>query len=134
MATATKTAKEILTYTDDAGNLITSVTRSVSGDMSLPFKDVFAAGVTNVGVPAVIFAKARTQFFVFASDQPVTIKTNSATSPQETITLAAGGTYAWNTSHSEANPLAGDVNGVFITNAGTAAATVTIYPLINATP
>lgn len=134
MATATKTAKEILTYTDDAGNLITSVTRSVSGDMSQPFKDVFAAGTTNVAVPAIIFAKARTQYFVFSSDQPVTIKTNSTGSPQETITLAAGGTYAWNTGHAESNPLVGDVNGIFITNGGTAAATVTIYTLVNATP
>ena len=134
MATATKTAKEILTYTDDAGNLITSVTRSVSGDLSQPFKDTFAAATTNVAVPAIIFAKARTQYFVFISDQPVTIKTNNATTPQETITLTAGGAYAWNTGHAEPNPLVGDVNGVFVTNAGTAVATVSIYTLLNATP
>ena len=134
MATATKTAKEILTYTDDAGNLITSVTRSINGDMSQPFKDTFAAATTNTPVPAIIFAKARTQYFVFISDQPVTIKTNNATTPQETITLTAGGTYAWNTGHAEVNPLAGDVNGVFVTNAGTAVATVSIYTLVNATP
>ena len=134
MATATKIAKEIITYIDDVGNIIVTVTRNVPGDMTPAFMDTFAAGTTNVTVPAIIFTKARVQYFVFTSDQPVTIKTNSATSPQETITLTAGGAYAWNTGHPEADPLVGDINGVFVTNAGTALATVKIYTLINATP
>ena len=133
MATATLTAKETIQVLDDAGNLISSVARNVPGDSSSKVKDQFAGGSVNV-VVAFSLVKARTQMFSFSSDQPVVIKTNSATSAQETITLAAGAAYTWNALHSEANPILGDISALYVSVPGTTPANVTVYALTNATP
>ena len=133
MATATLTAKETIQVLDDAGNLVSSVARNVTGDSASKVKDQFAGGSANVLV-AFPLVKARTQMFAFTSDQPATIKTNSTSSPQETITLAAGGSYTWNAQHPEANPIVGDITALYVSVAGTSPANVTVYALTNATP
>jgi hypothetical protein len=129
----TLTCKETIAYLDDAGNLLASTTRAVSGDLKIGFKDTVAAGVTNQ-IVAIAFAKARTNFFVFSSDQPVTLKTNSTSSPQETIALPAGGVYAWNNLHTESNPLIGDVTAIYVTNAGPVVANVVLFVETAASP
>ena len=133
MATATLTAKETIQVLDDAGNLVSSVARNVPGDAASKAKDQFPGGSVNVFV-AFPLVKARTQLFAFTSDQPATLKTNSATTPQETITLAAGGSYTWNAQHPEPNPIIGDITALYVSVAGTTPANVTVYALTNATP
>ena len=133
MATATLTAKETIQVLDDAGNLVSSVARNVPGDSASKVKDQFPGGSANVLV-AFPLVKARTQMFAFTSDQPATIKTNSTSAPQETITLAAGGSYTWNAQHPETNPIIGDITASYVSVPGTSPANVTVYALTNATP
>ena len=133
MATATLTAKETIQVLDAFGNLISSVARNVPGDSDARAKDQFPGGSVNV-LLAFPIVKARTQLFAFTSDQPVTIKTNSTSAPQETITLAAGGSYTWNAQHPETNPIIGDITASYVSVPGTSPANVTVYALTNATP
>ena len=133
MATATLTAKETIQVLDDAGNLVSSVARNVTGDAASKVRDQFPGGSANVLV-AFPLVKARTQMFVFTSDQPAVIKTNSTSAPQEIITLAAGGSYSWNALNPEANPIIGDISALYVSVAGTSPANVTVYALTNATP
>ena len=129
-ATVTATAKEILTYQDTNGNIVASISRTINGDGQSGFKEAFAAGSVNVPV-AFAFIKTKAQSFVFTSDQPCTLKTNSSGTPQETITLAAGGIYAWNTAHTEVNPLVGDITALYVSVPGATAANVTGSVLSN---
>lgn len=66
------------------------------------------------------------------SDQTVTIETNNATSPTDTITLTANQPLSWTVG--EANPLfSADVTtGFFVTNSSGSTANISIYLLENA--
>ena len=137
---ATKTTKETLTYTDSAGNLITSATRSVTGDTEQSLKSAIAPATVNLLVSPFYVTKSKCQAFVFASDQVVTLLINSTGSPAQTIVLTPNtvtnqpGIYAWNAQHVEADPLAADITAVYISNATAVAANVTLYALHTETP
>ncbi len=68
------------------------------------------------------------------STQAVTIETNSASSPADTLTLAANKPLLWYVGCGWALPLTTDVADFFITNAGGTAADVKVRVLEDTTP
>lgn len=53
----------------------------------------------------------------FICDQAVTLKTNSSSTPDDTIALAAGVMWKWVSTQGAANPLSADITALFVTNA-----------------
>lgn len=68
------------------------------------------------------------------SDKNVTLKTNSADTPDETISLLANRPYKWVSDSYFANLLETDITSIFITNASGGAATVQLSAVIDSTP
>lgn len=75
-----------------------------------------------------------TKLVYLHSDQVLTIKTNSDTAPQETITLAEKVPLLYiNSIDGFEMPFLGDVTGLYVTNESGAAATLTIKTLSDVT-
>lgn len=68
------------------------------------------------------------------STQALTIETNSATVPDNTITLVANVPYIWHTGSYFTNLLTVDVTVLYLTNASGAAATFNLRCVQDATP
>ena len=74
-----------------------------------------AAGATDVEI-AIRVESSTLQSFVLSSDQPVTIETNSPSSPQEVFLLLANEPFVW-LAGDGSSPIAGDVDSIFVSNA-----------------
>lgn len=68
------------------------------------------------------------------SNKALTLKTNSSSSPQETISLAADKPLTWVSGLGNTLPFAGDVTSLFVSNASGAAAVLSIRMLFDSTP
>lgn len=79
---------------------------------------VFAGSLTN-SLFAMAFVAANLQSIVLVASQPITIKTNSGSSPANTINLLAGIPLVWSKSSAYfANPFTSDVTAWYITTTG----------------
>lgn len=105
-------------YRDSSGGTISSTETIGPFNNEVNFDQTVNHSVTN-GEYDVLLTAAKLKSISFYSDFAVTIKTNSSSSPQETITLAAGQNRVWDLSFDGAGaiPIAGDVTKLFITNA-----------------
>lgn len=114
---------------DSSGVPITS-TESIVNDSELNFDGTVAASSTNVEIDWTVTV-ANLKSIAINCDQPVTIKTNSSGSPQETITLIAGQVMIWTLATDGAGhvPFAGDVTKLFVTNVTTSIASFKIRAL-----
>jgi hypothetical protein len=72
--------------------------------------------------------------FVALSDRDITLETNNAGAPVNTILLKAGVPYIWTIDSYDTFKLTSDVTALFITNASGAAAVLTISALEDVTP
>lgn len=108
-------------------------------------KSVALTGGLKVSLNEVAPIAAATEYFLgldvqavkafsVASTQDVTIKTNSNTSPDNTMVLVANSPYIWTTDSVGAFALTVDVTKIFINNASAAEAIVTINALVDSTP
>lgn len=104
-----------ITYKNDAGT-ITSTTNTYTGNAEINYEAVIPVSTTNQAV-TIDFTRAHIVSFVLYASNPVTIKTNSTTTPGNTIALAAKQQIVWATDHVEADPFTVDVTEIFITNA-----------------
>jgi hypothetical protein len=78
--------------------------------------DVQLAASTTNQLQAASFAAANVQSIFLVSDQNVTIKTNNATTPGNTITLVAGMPLDWSKSAGYfSNPFTVDVTAFYLT-------------------
>lgn len=118
-----------VSYKNDAGS-IASTTSTVTGDQELNYDSAVAAGAVNAHVVASILHATLLSVCLY-SDQAVTIKTNSTSSPEETITLAAKQQIAWNNLSTGACPFSGDITALYISNPGTVVANVKVRTLSN---
>jgi len=75
------------------------------------------------------FTKVDLQSIFILSDQTVTIKTNSSSTPQDTLTITGNDPYQWDINCGIANPFAGNVTSGFTSNAGDTAANVSVRVL-----
>lgn len=116
-----------ITYKSDAGT-ITSTTETFTGDVESDYDGVIAPSTTNAEIDISVI-KNNIKSMVLFSNVAVTLKVNSSSVPDDTIVLPAGGQVVWNTNHPEACPFTVDVTKIFVTNGGTAAATLKIRVL-----
>ena len=72
--------------------------------------------------------------FFLVSDQDVIFETNDASTPDDTINLAAGVPYIWNTDSYDTFLLGTDVTDVHITNASGSSARIQLEAIVDATP
>lgn len=64
----------------------------------------------------------------------MTLKTNDATTPDETLNLVAGQPYVWHTGSYFANLLATNITKLYVSNASGAAGVLDIEAVFDATP
>jgi hypothetical protein len=112
-----------LTYVNDSGGKALSAKTEITDANFLGGDWVVPASTTNQLV-AIAFAFAKLDMYVFLSNVDVTIKTNSTTSPGNTITLKAGQMKLWSSSNYGANEFTADVTTFYLTNANAQQATI----------
>lgn len=115
------THKIIDSYYDDTG-LVSTVTGIYTGQTEAAFDGVVPASTTGFAIN-LAFAFATIQALLISSSQAVTMKTNSDTSPAQTIPLTAGQQINWGVGFSTPNPITANVTAVYVDNAGTTPAT-----------
>lgn len=120
------------TYSTDAGQ-ITSTTDQFNSNTDVNITEVVPATTTNMQFDIVITV-ANIKSMVLYSDQAMTLKTNSTSSPANTITLAARKQVVWNTDHAEAKPFTANVTAIYATNATATDATLKVRVLLDQTP
>jgi len=91
------------------------------------------AGSATTQVIATLDVSAVKAFMV-VSTVAATLKTNSSSEPDETITLVANQPYVWHTTDYNAFLLETDVTSFYFTVAGATAGTVTILAAVDPTP
>lgn len=102
-----------------------------TGDTELAESLIVPISTTNQAA-AFAFVLAKTQLVYIQCDQPLTIKTNNASSPGNTITLAAGQPFFWYVGCSWTNLFTVDVTGLYLSNASaTLPANLTTLVLTN---
>lgn len=114
-------------YSTDTGNVSSNV-GVYTGTLSDGYDGSVPASTTNQPV-AMAWTHAGCQSLLIYSSQALTIGTNNAATPVQTLTLAAGQQITWGKDHLEPNPITGDVTQLFLTNGTTTAATVKIRVL-----
>lgn len=95
------------------------------------YADLTAAGEATTAADLAIPYASLSALFI-TSSQDVTIKTNSADTPDDTITLTAGVPLLWYEGCGHANPLTADVASLHMVVAGATAATVKVRALYDA--
>lgn len=118
-----------ITYKTAEGT-ISSTTDTYTADAEMALDDQVAASTTNKEFDLSL-TQANIKSMVLYSDQAVTVKTNSATSPSDTINLAAKIQLVWNTDSHFSIPFSGNVTKFFITNSGGVAANLKFRFLAN---
>lgn len=118
-----------ISYTGN-GKAVTTPIGSYTGTKDAGVATVIPAGTTNQAI-TVVFTYATIQSFVMASDQNLTVKVNSTTTPVPSITLKATAGLVWGSDYGVANPFTADVTTFYVTNAGTVDAKFNFRVLYN---
>jgi hypothetical protein len=126
------THKVGVVYSSDAGT-ITNTTDTYTGDGEANYDGSIATGVTNGEIDIALDVSA-IKAMVMYSTQALTVKTNSTSAPDNTISLAAGKQLVWTTDHLDACPLTADVTKFYVTNDSGSTATVKFRFLVDVTP
>ncbi len=107
---------------------------TVSADGKINEADIIVpASSTNLHVLQSIDVSGL-KSLLLSSTKPMTVKTNSSGSPDDTITLAANVPVIWYTGCGHPNPLTADVTGLYLTTGDVGEATLTIRGLQDVTP
>ena len=107
--------------------------QTLSGSGGLIVEESIPDSTTNQLV-SLAFVLAELLAYYMVSDKALTIKTNSSSTPQETISLAAGVPFVYVPGAGLASPFAGNVTALYATNASGSAAALQIRVLVDATP
>jgi hypothetical protein len=103
----------------------------LEGDAKTDFETVVPVGATDTHV-GVHLKLAELVLLYLVSDQDLTLKTNSASAPTDTLQLTAGEPLLWRARGGVPLPLKQDVTEFYATNAGKAEATITFKTLSKA--
>jgi hypothetical protein len=115
-------------YGTDEGIAVSAISK-YTGTAEVGFDGTIQPTTDNVEVD-IAWIRANVHALLLYSDQALTIKTNVAATPTDTVLLAGGQAVVWGTDHLEANPVAHDVTKLFLSNDGANAAKVKIRVLI----
>lgn len=124
------THKVLTTFNN--GTTLFSVQDSVTVAAQVTIEETIANGGTNVEVTVAVDA-TNMKSFALVSDQDVTVKTNSSSTPDDTFTLKANKPIVW-TENMPNNPLSADITSIFVTNSSGASATVRLVSGYDPTP
>lgn len=106
------------------GQQVLSASQSESGSAEQSVDATIPAGATDQAV-ALAFVRSAVQSLLVVSDKPLTLKTNSTSSPGDTKALVAGCPIQWDKSagyFALSAIFSADVTVIYLTNAGSAAA------------
>jgi hypothetical protein len=120
-----------ISLTAPSGQKSASIQLSASADGE--FDEVVPPTTTNMPFSLALDISQVKSLFLL-SDQDVTLKTNSSSSPTDTIALKANIPYVWFTNAYDTCKITADVTTAFITNAGATAANVSARWLYDITP
>jgi hypothetical protein len=126
------THKVGVVYSSDAGT-ITNTTDTYTADGESQYDGTIATGVTHGEIDIAVDVSA-IKSMVMYSTQALTVKTNSTSAPDDTISLAASKQLVWTIDRLEACPLTADVTKFYVTNASGSSATVKFRFLVDVTP
>ncbi len=90
------------------------------------------ASTTDMAVAFALDVSQAKSLFI-TSDQDITIKTNSSSAPDDTLTLKANQAVAWQYGDVPDGPFGTDVTVLYITNAGASSATLKVRCLVDTT-
>lgn len=110
------------------GSPVVTASGTQTGDEEVDLDVAVPASATNQEYDLAWTQSAMKSVMLF-SDSAITIKTNSTSVPQDTITLAAGQEIAWQTGDPGNAPFSGNVTKLFISNGNTSAANVKVRGL-----
>lgn len=118
-----------LNVKDEVGSSLLSSTTVYEDDSEAKFAVTApTSATTEVDLP--VDVSQIISFFIY-SDQAVTLKTNSSSSPTQTIPISAKKAYGWNTDQPGSNPLTSDVTKFYLVNASGTDAAVKASFLLN---
>jgi hypothetical protein len=114
-------------YQTGAGTVVAAIsqytgTEEVGYDGTVP-------ATTDLQEVDIAWIHANVHSLMIYSSAALTIKTNSSSSPTQTIVLTAGQALVWGTDHAEACPVTADVTKLFLSNDTAGIATVKIRVL-----
>ena len=126
-----------ITISMDDGTQTITKTQAVTAGTALVLDESIPDSSTNLAT-AFAFAYLKLQSLWMLSDKAITIYTNEASTgaPQDTIALAANVPWLWikrAETGAVANPFAGNVTSLFVTNASGAAAALQIRAIVDPT-
>lgn len=121
----------VLALTSPSGQKSASLQFSASADGE--FDEVVPPTTTNMPFSLALDI-SQVKSILLLSDQDVTLKTNSSSSPTDTIALKANQPYIWFTGAYDTCKITADVTTAFITNAGATQANVSARWLYDITP
>lgn len=108
-----------------------------SGSGEVNITETVADSITDKEVALVLDVSEIKSIYI-VSDQDLTLETNNAGAPVDTIALLAGVPYIWNTdsypSASEPPELNADITALFLTNASGSTATFELRCIVDVTP
>lgn len=110
-----------ISVSEGSTNLTSTVNRTVEGCDKR--SEAIALDATDYNIVIGIDVSSL-QVFAMKAGQDLTVKTNNSGAPQETISLVADRPIVWQ--EGDAALFAGDVTGVFVTNASGVATTLEI--------
>jgi len=114
------------------GVAVVSNQESVSGDSVLKVGPATAAAESTTEFEFNVDEDALTVLFLHSSVD-ASVKTNSASVPQETISLVANVPLIWTSDSASAKPLSDDVTALHVVIAGTTAASFTAIAITDPT-
>ena len=117
--------------TTPAGQVV-GTAQEVTADQELNY-DIPVPGPSTDMLVATVIDVSQLKSILLLSDRDLTIETNSASVPDDTIALKAGVPYIWNTNSYDACLLTADVTALYVTLVGVVAATLKIRGLIDPT-
>lgn len=124
-----------ITHRVEAGGETIQQTSEVTADQETNVEVTVAGSTTDDQVDVAIDISDLKSIYM-ETDQDLTVETNSGSTPDDTFTLKANMPMTWNTDSSLPNPFASatDVTALYLTNAGSTAATFRMKVLQDVTP
>lgn len=123
----------VLTKSVGTGGKTISGQKTYSGDSRISIDVSVADEAVDFHVDMTLDVSEIDSIFIL-SDQSITLETNNAGTPVDTISLVANVPYCWDTDCYFANILDSDITGLYFTNASGAAARVQIDVVYDGTP
>jgi len=105
-----------ISYTGN-GKVVSSQVGTYTGTKDAGVAAVITAGATAQEID-VAFPFATIVAIILATDQDVTVKTNSSGSPVDTLIVKKTAGVVWANDYATTNPITADVTKLFVANAG----------------